>query len=242
MISHLKKNFSNYDGSFFIRYKELEHHIRLRIFLKNRNRLDIEQYVINTLKNDRFVNKFEICSFFPEISRYGGNKGWNYYAKCLREESDLILNLVDHGKLACSLYLGLNIIDLFNADKHVNNVISNFTASQHIKVEIRGNKNLIIDQIKAINDFISSSVKLTRLYEHWLSALNVYKSYIQKLSVFDQMYILDSIIHMLCNRIFGISKQEEKRFWLYLNSMLGYYKYSGQKSYFLPCVDSQKPK
>ncbi|WP_423839150.1 thiopeptide-type bacteriocin biosynthesis protein [Thomasclavelia cocleata] len=231
MISYLKNNFSNYDGSFFIRYKELEHHIRLRIFLKNRNRTAVEQYVIDTLENDKFVDKFEICSFFPEVSRYGGNKGWNYYAKYLRKESDLILNLTDHSGLASALYLGLNIIDIFGADKHVKNVISNFSPSQQIKAEIRENKNLIINQIKEINKFVSSSVELTSLHKSWLSELSLYNSYIKTLSLFDQRYILDSIIHMLCNRIFGISKQKEKRFWLYLNSVLGYYKYSGQKLY-----------
>ena len=130
-----------------------------------------------------------------------------------------------------SLYLGLNIIDIFGADKHVKNVISNFSPSQQIKAEIRENKNLIINQIKEINKFVSSSVELTSLHKSWLSELSLYNSYIKTLSLFDQRYILDSIIHMLCNRIFGISKQKEKRFWLYLNSVLGYYKYSGQKLY-----------
>ncbi len=234
MIFQLKNNFSNYNGSFFIRYKEMEHHIRLRIFLKNKDRAAIEQYVVDTLESDSLVDKIEICSFFPETSRYGGNKGWNYYSECLKQESDLLLSLTNHNNLASALYLGLNIIKIFKADKHVKRNISGFVASQQIKSDIRENKKKIIDQIKTINELISSSGELAALYKDWLAELELYKAYIQTLPLYDQFYILDSIIHMLCNRSFGISKQAEKKFWLYLNSVLGYCKYSGEKSCFLP--------
>ncbi|WP_405316606.1 thiopeptide-type bacteriocin biosynthesis protein [Lactobacillus helveticus] len=120
-----KNTFSEFSGASFVRYKDLEHHIRLRIFLNNKNRMEIEHYITDYLETDPLISRFEICEYF-EISRYGGSDGTDMYEKYSAKESDLLLELTDYDDRNIVLYMALNIINIFKAEKHVNLVVSNY--------------------------------------------------------------------------------------------------------------------
>ncbi|KRN92175.1 hypothetical protein IV44_GL000305 [Lactobacillus amylovorus DSM 16698] len=227
LIKHLKAAFSEFSGASFVRYKDLEHHIRLRIFLNDKKRIEIEQYITDYLEKDPLVSKFEICEYFPEISRYGGLDGTDMYEKYSAKESDLLLKLTDYNDRNVMLYMALNITSIFKAEEHVNLVVSNYKAiPKEIKKKLRLEKANVLNEIQKINTAIHLDPNLNTLYNDWISELTRYSKFTKMLPPDKRTYILDSIIHMLCNRRLGIDRDKEKEAWIYLNSLLGFYKYN----------------
>lgn len=237
IITHLKtfcsNNFKKWQIKewFFLKYKDPEDHIRLR--LKSNSKLLIKELLLNlyTWGNNLTISgvcsKFSIDLYEPEIERYGGIEGMNLANKVFYYDSQLVLNLLSYlsnNKISDKIILCAFSIDIllnklgmdfehrlklyrkivvglkYNGDNKFDDkltTLSNYLINpENIPFEI---KNSIIDVLNLDN----VSKQLSGTWEK-LSTLNLNKELTAHLDS-----IIESYIHMHCNRLFGVEQKME---------------------------------
>lgn len=169
---------------FFINYKENDiNTIRFRLYkYKEKGKLNLFLYKLNL--------KFIIKPYIPEINKYG--EVIRLVEKHFLYESMLILKTLVYFEFNYKIEICLNFIDIIVFKK------------------IKLKKEEIIKYFKnykIINNSMYSEIKIQEIKKY------LYKNYELKkyinIKFIDNIKLLHEFIHLVCNRIFGICKEDE---------------------------------
>ncbi len=220
------------DSYFFIQYKDPNLHLRLRIKADYNRLLLVQPKLLNIfsqLIKDSIISKYSIDCYELELERYGGHDLMNYAHEVFYKDSLAIQSIIfeknnnnikvsDELLAVISIFFhvkkfGLNLEEIFiflNCQKHIK-------LDQQEQDEFKKNKNTYLDfVIKFLSEekltpeielifrklFIkntSMETYLTRINEFYPESKNV------------KFSILDSLLHMHMNRLFGPNVDFERR-------------------------------
>lgn len=214
---------------FFIRYIDTKNHIRLRFNAPEKKLLNIypniKMWLDNLIKN-RIISNYNINSYDREIERYGGTKliedaeqiffcdsmvAQNIIKLKLDKEisfSDEFIGIVSMCKYM--IQFGLDINDMYQFLKCD---IPNKSYRDEFKKHRDLYLNTVINLINNNNED-NNIAKLLEILEIRNSAIDNYLEKFDKILNYNKslkLGILDSLIHMNMNRIFGTDLEKESK-------------------------------
>lgn len=204
------------DTVFFIRYFDSDPHIRLRFRIKeniNKNRNDILNK-LNKFKNENFLKTFSIVPYYRESYRYGGLNCIHLAEKCFQIDSKIVARYYGElddksDKIDFAIDNIIEILNLFTGKCIEENIkiLSVFGKNKENKDLYREKRNRIFKSISNNDKYI---------YNYGISDFRkkVYLKYINELKKENKLNnhdIILSIIHMFCNRLFGIDREIESK-------------------------------
>lgn len=218
-------------GFFFIRYVE-DHRdsIRLRLVFSSGKKESFLPETMDFLKfvsSNKLIDDFKIGKYFPEISRYGGVSNEENIKHIFCEESNLILDkLLENTEtieLECfAIYLSIKILSVFDLKSEFKKDVDSYRSKIDIEIRkcYRSNKQLYLSKITDIENVLKENTT----FINYGMALNNFKKGIAKGQ--DNYAIVSSIIHMMCNRVFGVNQNKERKIRIYTNNIILNYKYN----------------
>ncbi len=228
---------NNVEKAFYIRYKDPESHIRLRIKIKNYNKelLEILQELINELKTVTILNKCIWDTYVPEINRYGGPKCITKAEELFCSNSILDLALIENVKHKCD-NLKLEDMYLISAYKILINMeltdVEILDFLNQYKYGKKSNKEFKQLYLK-FGDILNGKINFEKIkkYDHGIQLLTlldynskIYKEYYTLVknnnSVVECKSIVCSILHMHFNRLIGTNRGLEYKLTSYLRKIV----------------------
>ena len=211
---------------FFIRYHDPDDHIRLRIKIQNRAHKNL---IVNEIENwakglifQSVISDFSIHNYCREFNRYGGNKlidlaevFFFYDSMCVSlllknmqlEKFDLPLIAI-----GCVGIVNLLLSIGFSEEKSAN-FLSPTKLNNNDLSGFRKLKPKILESCKSFlyNEFKDGSL-LNTVFSIRKESLKAYLNDVEIDTEFSQRvnYIINSLIHMFCNRL-GITNDEEEQ-------------------------------
>lgn len=209
IINHLPYLITNHKKWFFIRYEDPSPHIRLRIFLEDVKYIEEIFYKLDQLIKTDSIGSYTFDVYRPEYERYGGFENFNLVENIFKWDS----------------YLSMNYIKKFNND--INYIIHNIIyIIERINIPNKNILNILYDpegmkdkNLRREFDKIST-INISKDTDDIEFLKNIVKN-INKLvySINDEessLSIIDSLLHMHFNRIFGNNRIERNyRVFLY---------------------------
>ncbi|WP_314063794.1 thiopeptide-type bacteriocin biosynthesis protein [uncultured Vagococcus sp.] len=209
----------NIDQFFFIRYEDPKPHIRLRF--KYSTKVNISANIVTDLtkylEDNHITSTVIIDTYIPEISRYGGEKIFSKMEYLFFLNSMVVLELnkyreernIDKDSLAI-IAISRLILDTEMPDEEILSFIERLGNRKKHKKEFRAKRheymNLLINEKDIsnleINKILDSQKKI--LKDIWIS-LEKNEPYVTN----DKTNVLMSIIHMFCNRYYGVDRDKE---------------------------------
>lgn len=191
---------------FFIKYKdEKGNHIRFRVNKLTFKLMEDFLIFLRKLKNDSFIYSYEIVPYRREIERYGNCVDFGLVENHFVDQSKLSMNLIGLSKLQ---------ID-FNVVVYCINALKIMDVDFTLVTSILGEKR------DAVNDALYRKISkdLLAFYKNYecikfdYTSLKVYSIELKGKNVdsYKKTNILFSMIHMLCNRVYGIDRTSERR-------------------------------
>ncbi|SUJ98568.1 thiopeptide-type bacteriocin biosynthesis domain protein [Staphylococcus agnetis] len=197
---------------FFIRYFDEKPHIRLRFKLKSNN-VQLKEKILNLMYHfiyENYIASFTIVPYIRETYRYGGPNSIDLAEKCFEIDSLIVAKY--YNKLQ-------NDIDIF--DFAVDNIleilmiffddIDNCIKALEVVEKKKENKNFYREKRERVLDSIRNNQRYLTKYKIQNERLEYYTLYKESIdiSLYSITSIVLSVIHMFCNRLFGIDRQKE---------------------------------
>ncbi|KAF0993637.1 lantibiotic dehydratase [Geobacillus sp. TFV-3] len=214
---------------FFMRYADPEQHIRLRLNASEEKLLqiypDIKQW-LRTLIEKRVLNRFSIDSYEREIERYGGTELINFAETLFCFDSIVVEDILKLKRLK-SINFSDEVIGMVSIIHYMEQFGLNYESQlnflqqqvnkQDYREDFKRNRSFYMKVCNTDNDW-----KGLRETDEGMLLLNVLnqrnrsiKEYASKigegLEASSELSILDSVIHLHCNRLFGIDREFEKK-------------------------------
>ncbi|WP_397600465.1 lantibiotic dehydratase [Silvanigrella sp.] len=230
-INEIKKEME-IETWYFIRYQDPKKHVRFRVLLKDKkdyaNLLMKFNYIFEFLAKKGILNSSSIETYEPEIERYGGPDLMPLAEKIFMNDSEIACILIknkkiiekDYSLIYICAFLSIEILNDFqlNFEEKLNwvNLISN--KDKYID-EFR-DKRKLITKLFIDNHFIWHCDKLfkdlspyiTKRKEEILKFSNILEKNLSLSQVYtSKNAIIGSMIHMQCNRILGLNKDNEEK-------------------------------
>lgn len=219
----LDKNNNLYEKFFFIRYKESKDHIRLRF--KSNYILKIMNNCIEIFKNlinENIIIDYSIKPYYPEINRYGGenliDKAENIFFKdsknCIKALKEIEENTLNISKFDYSLIVVAQIFKNFGiTDKEKLEYLDSIITKNSYKNDFKEKRKYYMELVNVeIDDLIEKKIINNEIKE-FLDEIDNYGKLIMNKSdnelTNDKFNILGSVVHMYCNRFFGIDRNIE---------------------------------
>lgn len=233
---------------FFIRYKDKENHIRLRYEVNSEKVYELNNIVnnwIETIRDEGLIKDASINIYEKELERYGGVEAIKEVENYFGVESLVIeeyLRLLENNEtkvdikifaFGCLFSLVNHFGFKFNEQLNIFDKQVNYTVfRKEFSKERKELMNLVTEELYFTNvmkepkidyllDIIKESVKILSCK---LDA--IYKS---NMLYNSKQEILSSLIHMFCNRIFGMDMELEKQQRAYIRHTLYSLKYIKQR-------------
>lgn len=226
--NNLVKN-KNINKYFFMRYVDPEQHIRLRLNGEENKLLEIYPDLrkwLNSLKEEGFMTHFSLDSYDREIERYGGLELIDVAEKVFYFDSLVTENILIQ-KREGNITFSNELIGMISEIHYM----ESFGLKYEEQVDYLRSQ---VSQSDYRDDFKknrSEYMKLCNSNENWkelretdsgsilLDILNIRNEIVQyygnkvreKLLVSTDLAILDSVIHLHFNRLFGIDREFEKK-------------------------------
>lgn len=221
-------NSSSEIGEFyFMRYVDPKPHIRLR-FKGDKERLNSILNQINTfaqyLKEEKLISNLVIDTYMPEVERYGGIKLMKCAEKIFYKDSKIVMESiakldVEDEKIKYGVISVLHYLDSFNLsfEKQYEFLSNSFVSNEYLQ-DFKKVKNEYIHDCDSYNGW--ENLKENSSYAEFLKLLrgreeSIFKYCLEvsKTSNLTNEYddILGSIIHLHCNRFFGIDRTIERK-------------------------------
>lgn len=214
---------------FFMRYADPDQHIRLRFNAKQEKLLelypDIKSWLCSLIEGG-IISRYSIESYDREIERYGGIELMNLVETLFCFDSiivESILRQIRNGELGFNketvgMISLIHYMEDFGLD-HDTQVDFLRAQVNHLdyRDEFKKNRNEFIKVCNTSDNWrgLKESEDGRRLIEILNQRSNIVQQYAQKigegLEVSTKLSILDSIIHLHCNRVFGIDREVEKK-------------------------------
>lgn len=214
---------------FFMRYADPEQHIRLRLNGNEKNLIDIYpdlKRLLNSLIEKGLMTSYSIDSYDRELERYGGIKLMDIAEKLFYFDSivvEEILKLkrsksISFNNEAIGMISTIHYMKDFglNHESQINFLRLQVSNSDYRK-EFKENRSEYIEICNTNNDW--QELRKTEEGNLLLNALSqrsgVVREYSDEikngLEVSTDLSILDSVIHLHCNRLFGINRELETK-------------------------------
>lgn len=209
--------FKKYKCPYFIRYVEDAPQIRLRMKIDNDDMNHIIQLVKSWI-NRNYIKHFEIVPYYREVNRYGGPESIDFAEKCfsidsLLSSSFFLENYSNQDKEEFGL---LNIIDILvnlcDSLYDIKYVLENFPYDRTNKDLYRKVKPTLLSLVKNYREKLDEY----NLKGERDSFYNNFKQSISSKNIYIRREIILSMIHMFCNRFFGVDRNYE----MYIMEML----------------------
>lgn len=223
---------------FYVRYKEKQSHVRLRLHAVSENiKGNLFQEIMDwaaTLISDKLIYDISLHTYDREVERYGGVECIEEAEEVFASDSKAALYLFNvfhacEGKLPLIGLASLSIIHyltifLENNTESAINFLGPIEKNNHLlagsreqlrlmsdfaqRLFLNGQENMLDPQDPVFH--LKAALSLS------FSAINDYKEKIEELNQRTELWssrevILNSIIHMHCNRLLGLSATEENK-------------------------------
>ncbi|MBM0752532.1 class I lanthipeptide synthase [Staphylococcus epidermidis] len=219
-ITELKVN-NFIDKFFYIKFKEDEDFIKLRLFREDEDYSQIYSFIKNwkdyCLLNSELYD-YSIVDYVPEVYRYGGPHVIEDIENFFMYDSLLSINIIQSEFkipkefiVAISIDFLLDYLEINKSEKE--EILINNAEDLYRSNDIREYKNLLAKLTNPKNDYEILKKEFPNLHEflfNKISILETLKKTLQKSLYTSRSRIIGSFIHMRCNRIFGINPEKEK--------------------------------
>ena len=199
---------SNNFRFFFIHYiEDGSNVIRLRI---KEDVFERTYQILYELKENKIIANYKLCTYEPEIVRYGGNSYFKEIENLFEKEAEIAINLATNldkqAIIARQVAIISNMLENTLEHNKLRLFIKRYSMfSEESKLFYKKNKVILFQEIKRYNESIGIETSYID---------NKIKSVLEKISKeSDEIYIwyiLSSLIHMRLNRFTGISKENER--------------------------------
>nr|WP_278679090.1 lantibiotic dehydratase [Clostridium paraputrificum] len=209
---------TNIKNCFYIQYIDENPHIRLRIESKLNFDVELLEYLNRVsceLYNKKIVYKIVIDTYERESERYGGHKLIGYFESFSSLDSKLVAEIlkfvIKSDKYSIETIAILSIIDIINIfDIDYSEQEKLFSAPVYRKYNniYRINRKKILSLVTNRN-----SICKFKFYEYLEKRNDNLKNYYQKILLDgkeEKINIMLSLIHMHCNRLFGVNREKER--------------------------------
>ena len=209
------------ESFFFIKYRENDHFIKLRLLSKSNDSIhlyhEIMQLKQKWLKESE-LSTYAIVEYQPEINRYGGIETIEIIEDYFMYDSWLAIHIIDQTfNYPKEFIVAITIIFLINElninQEEIDEIRHNNVENLYRNIEIREYKNEMVKLTNPRDNYCYLHAKLPKLHQ---ILYNNYKE-IEKLKVAlsrglstPRAHIIGSLIHMRCNRVFGVNRDKEK--------------------------------
>lgn len=225
------------ESAFYIRYKDPQSHIRLRIKIRDYSEDIIKeiQKMIKRLKKLEILNSCIFDTYTPEVNRYGGEMCITKAENIFCSNSLMDLNLLAGNK---NHDYDFNIEDLFIIssykillsmglnDECILELLHNYNYGQKSNNEfkrINSKIGYLIDGysgIKKIED-TKNGIKLLTIFDFDSKVYELYFNFLKgKNEISNQYQAITSILHMHFNRLIGLNRGLEIRLTSYLRKII----------------------
>ena len=209
------------EKNFFIRYADPENHIRLR--LKSNYKYEVMKVVDEFLKDKKYIKKKAQEEYIREVERYGNEETIEFAESYFQANSELVFELLDSNYKNINYILTLILIrylkhaDITADDAYT--IFDNVTNKENYKVEFNKLRRDILKNVNINNNFFEANISDldNKLIKRIIDDENSFRRYFEQLHMEegknklfnDKTDILLSLIHMFCNRLFGINRKRE---------------------------------
>lgn len=214
------------DLFFFIKYKDIKNHIRLRMFSQNDMRQVIQKTInfLDKLLSSEVITDYQIVSYNREIERYGGSDLINTFENVFMYDSLYALDFLKSKNTDIDYLFGcIQIIQAFDINFQNIYELLDFIPKDSYRNKYKKIKNEIFELTLNKNYCISDTS-----FEKLISMINIYSKKIDSSSYRDnKRNIILSILHMHCNRIYGTDRGLEREYLSILRHFsYDYYRYT----------------
>ncbi|EKS7868022.1 MULTISPECIES: lantibiotic dehydratase [Bacillus] len=216
---------------FFIKYLDPNPHIRLRILWSKSspNRFDLLNDFLEFLQNKEIIFSTDICSYTPEVIRYGGPNAIEAAETYFYHDSKFISQILDVTKLQPELDLSIisvitlhHFLSCFNFTlSEQNKLLSNNTSHKLFRKDYRNSRKLLMHLSNDNNNWMNlrENKKYCFLYELLIQREEGIINYRKTLDLLinngtlsnNLENIVFSCIHMYCNRLYGTNRESEQK-------------------------------
>lgn len=214
IFKHINEE-ENIETSFFIRYFDTQEHLRLRFKIKNSNTVTRNKLLalLNSFKSESFINTFNIVPYLRETYRYGGEECIDLAEKCFEIDSVIVTKyysdlMSEFDKIDFAIDNILQILHFFRSTIEGKiDLLKVFGKNKEVKELYRTKRNRIFSSINNNTHYLNS-YNIANFREKY------YQNYYKKLKKVDKIeddFIVLSIIHMFCNRLFGTDRAIESK-------------------------------
>lgn len=203
---------TNISTIFFIRYFDERPHIRLRFKLSQKD-VQLNEEILNLMDyfiSENYISSFSIVPYLRETYRYGGPSSINLAEKCFELDSLIVSKYYSELQEKTDIFdFALdNIIEIlmifFEDIDNCINALEIVGKNKENKDFYREKRKRILDSIRDNRSYLTKyNIQNTRSKYYTL-----YKNSINN-SVYNINSISLSIIHMFCNKLFGIDRKKE---------------------------------
>lgn len=229
--------FDNVENAFYVRYKDPQSHIRVRIKIKKYDENIVEEIkkILKKLKNLGILNNCVCDTYIPEINRYGGEKCIEKVEDVFCSNSLMNLNLLesnrnhDYNFDLESLYIISSYKILLNMgldDELILKFLNNYNYGKRSNKEFKVINSKIgyllngESGIQRLED-MKNGMKLLTIFDF---DSKVYRIYFDSLkennNITNQYQAITSILHMHFNRLIGINRGLEFKLTSYLRKII----------------------
>ena len=225
------------ENAFFIRYKDPESHIRLRIKISNYSRklLELLQELISELKSVTTLNKCVWDTYVPEINRYGGLECIEKAEEVFCSNSILDLTLIETVKHKTNnlkledIYLISAykiLLDMELTDEEILQFLNQYNYGKKSTKEFKILYSKFGDIMNGQSSFgnikkYDNGVKLLTLLDYNTKIYKDYYALVKKNNnIAECASVVCSILHMHFNRLIGINRGLEYKLTSYLRKIV----------------------
>lgn len=227
-LQHLVIN-NEIESYFFIQYKDPDFHLRLRIKADKEKLLVVQPKILNVfnqLMQDSIISKYSIDCYELELERYGGNNLMGFAHDVFYKDS-LAVQSIMHERSRKNIKISDEMLALTIIFFHVQQFELNLDEIYEFLNCKKNNKNYQAEFKKNKEKYMDFVVKCLRNDRHEAEiesictilslkhqAMEGYLKKIQEVypeSKFVKLNILDSLLHMNMNRLFGPNVEFERK-------------------------------
>lgn len=226
-LNYFIKSSENIEEFYFMRYVDPKPHIRIR-FKGNEDKLYKILNEMNLfgqdLKKRRIISNLVIDTYIPEVERYGGESLISYAEKIFFEDSKVVMEAISNldiekEKEKYGVISVLHYLESFNLsfEEQFDFLNNSFVSSEYLE-EFKKVKNEYINDCDSYNGWNNlvkndSYAEFLRLLKQREKSVSDYCMKLSNSSERTNEYsdILGSIVHLHCNRLFGIDREIEKK-------------------------------
>lgn len=219
----------NIDSFYFIRYKDEEHHLRVRF--KGDQKKILENFVSQFFSfaqenvNKKIIKKITVDTYHREVNRYGGplliNKAENFF----NTDTKLVYNLLKLQKctMPMEVIASITIVGFLHNSSLSIKQQKKFLLQMINKYEYKKDFRIFKERLINIADpyrnwkGLINDDELSGLHRYIIETTNELNSYLNDAFNSEnelwnsKQSILFSIIHMHCNRLLGIDRNLERK-------------------------------